>query len=61
MVLNVGSLRSSVFIKKSIVEMRMLRLVSGNTWKNRIQNEKIRLKIRVALINAKIRELLKMI
>ena len=29
----------------SVVEMRMLRWMSGNTWKYRIQNEKIRLKI----------------
>lgn len=61
MVLNVGSLRSSIFIKMNIVEKRMLKWISGNTQKDRIRNEIIHPKMGVALIDAKMRELLKMI
>ena len=42
--------------KMSIVEMRMLRWISGNTWKDRIQNEEIHLKIGVVPIDEKMRE-----
>jgi hypothetical protein len=52
MVLNVGMLRSNIFIK-SVVKMRMLRWVSGNT---RFKNEEIRLKIGVTPIDEKMRE-----
>ena len=34
----------------------MLKWISGNTWKDRIQNEKINLKIGVAPIDKKMRE-----
>ena len=40
----VGLLRNNMFIKW-VAAMRMLRLISENTNKNKIQNEKIRLKI----------------
>lgn len=36
--------------------MRMLRWISGNTWKDRIQNEEIHLKIGVVPIDEKMRE-----
>ena len=42
--------------KMSIVEMRMLRWISGNTWKDRIQNEEIHLKIGLVPIDEKMRE-----
>ena len=42
----VGLLRNNMFIKW-VAAMIMLRLISGNTNKNKIQNEKIRLKIGV--------------
>ena len=42
----VGLLRNNMFIKW-VAAMRMLRLISGNKNKNKIQNEKIRLKIGV--------------
>jgi hypothetical protein len=40
----------------SVVEMRMVRWISGNTRKYRIRNEKICLKIGVAPIDEKMRE-----
>jgi hypothetical protein len=36
--------------------MKMLRWISGNTWKDRNRNEEIRLKIGVILIVEKMRE-----
>ena len=42
----VGLLRNNMFIKW-VAAVRMLRLISGNTNKNKIQNEKICLKIGV--------------
>jgi len=36
--------------------MRMLKWISENTCKDKIQNEEIRIKIRVAPINEKMRE-----
>ena len=39
----------------SVAEMIMLRLISGNTWKYRIKNEEIRLRIG-APIDEKIRK-----
>jgi hypothetical protein len=56
MVLNVGLLRSNIFIKMSVAEMRMLRYISGNIRKDMIRNEKIRLKIGVTSIDEKMRE-----
>jgi len=41
----------------SVVEMRMLRWMSGNTRKDRIWNEEICLKIGVAPIDEKLREI----
>ena len=43
--------------KMSVAEMRMFRLISENTHKNRIQNEEIYLKVGVAPINKKMREI----
>jgi hypothetical protein len=40
----------------SVVEMGMLRWISGNKRKDGIQNEEIRLKIRMAPIDEKMRE-----
>ena len=42
--------------KMSIVEMRMLKLISGNIRKDKIQNEEFRLKIGMAPIEKKMRE-----
>ena len=42
--------------KMSVMEMRMLRWISGNTRKDRIQNEKIRLNIGLTPIDVKMRE-----
>ena len=42
--------------KMSLVEMRMLTWTGGNTRKDRIQNELICLKIRVAPIDERIKE-----
>ena len=56
MVPNVGLLRSNIFIKMSVVEMRILRFINENTWKGRIRNEEIRLKIGIAPIDEKIKE-----
>ena len=42
--------------KISVAEMRMLRWISGSTKKDVIQNEEIRLKIGVTLIDEKTRE-----
>ena len=42
--------------KMSVVEMRRLRWISGNTPKDRIQNEELHLKIGVAPIDEKMRE-----
>lgn len=58
LVLNVGLLIKKQHIHKykiSVVEMRMLRWVSENTWKDWIQNEEIPLKIRVTHIVEKMR------
>ena len=40
--LNIGLLRSKILM--SVAEIKMLRWISGNTWKDRIQNEEISLK-----------------
>ena len=40
----------------SIVEMRIYRWITRNIWKNKIQNEQIHLKIRMTLIDEKLRE-----
>ena len=42
--------------KMTVVEMRTIRSISGNTWKDRIQNEEIPLKIGVAPIDEEKRE-----
>jgi hypothetical protein len=42
--------------KISVAEIRMLRWISGSTKKDVIQNEEIRLKIGVTLIDEKMRE-----
>jgi hypothetical protein len=42
--------------KMSVIEIRMLRWISGITKKNKIRNEKICLKIGVAPIDEKMRE-----
>ena len=42
--------------KMSVIEIRMLRWISGITKKNNIRNEKICLKIGVAPIDEKVRE-----
>ena len=58
LVLNVGLLIKKQNIQKYkiiVVEMRMLRWVSENTWKDGIQTEEIPLKIRVTHIVEKMR------
>ena len=45
----------------SVAEIRMLRWISGNTQKDRIQNEEIRLKIAVVPIDEKMGESLEMV
>lgn len=55
MALNVRLLRSNYSLI-SITEMRMLKWISENTWKDKIQNEKICIKIRVAPIDEKMKE-----
>ena len=42
--------------KMSVAEMRVLRWISGNIWKDKIRNEDIRLKIAVAPSDEKMRE-----
>lgn len=56
MVLNARLLRSNIFIKMSVAKMRILRFINENTWKDRIRNEEIHLKIGVAPIDEKIKE-----
>ncbi len=56
MVLNIGLLKSNIFIKWGITKMRMLKWICENTHKERIQTGKIHLKIGVALINEKMIE-----
>lgn len=55
MALNVRLLGSNLFIK-GVAKMRKLRWISENTRKDRIQHEKICLKMGVALIDKKMRE-----
>ena len=40
----------------SIVEMRIYRWITRNIWKDKFQNEKIHLKIRITLIDEKLGE-----
>ena len=42
--------------KMSVTEMKILRWINRNTYKDRIQNERIQLKIWVASIDEKVRE-----
>ena len=45
----------------SVAEMRILRFINENTWKDRIRNEEICLKIGVAPIDEKIKERFEMV
>ena len=42
--------KKQLIYKMSVVEMRRLRWISGNTPKDRIQNEELHIKIGVALL-----------
>ncbi len=50
------TIKKQTIHKMSVAEMRIFRWISGNTRKDWIQNEEIRLKIGVAHIDKKIRE-----
>ena len=52
MVLDVGLLSTNIFIKW-VAEMKMLRWNSVNIWKDKIHNDELFLKIRVASIDEK--------
>lgn len=56
MVLNVRLFRRNIFHKIGVVQMRMLRWISGTTWKDKIRNEEICLNIGVASIDEKMKE-----
>ena len=50
MVLDVGLLKSNMFIKCVLAKMRMQRWINGNTKKTKIQNEETHLNIEAAPI-----------